>query len=782
MADENSLASHPFFAPAQPPVGQRPDPRELTIRLGETKNIPPEPSGMDIARDVGKSIVSEGAKGLAGGIAGAPGSIETFAVKDVPEMLRGAGLWAGEKLDLISPQQRDVMGAQPLPWLREQEDPNAPKFMRERQEMTRRGYLAPLSGNPTYKGVTETFKPLMEKAGVPALAYKPETTAGKVVGTAAEFAGQNVLGPVASSFGRMATGAGAGAGAELLALGADKEGEATARLTGALAGGVGTAVAVGLAGKLVSGLRGAVMPGSTAERELVDALAADIRRGQTTMSFDDLAFAYARGAPVSVADMAGPETRRVLGRYAEKTPTASEALTKFNDGVNPLKNNTATRLTQSFENVMGAPIDAPGLKAAVDASGKQIRDDVYTLTRNQPAAQAIDQRPFMGLMDRPVFKDAMARAEKTAKNDPDLNIVVPKVTPAVPGTESQILQTSRGFENVPGTPPTPQQITPGNLSYWDQVQREMRQMADVARRNGENLDAASIDKARTQLLTQLDRVPGYTAARGIAFETFKATDAPEAGYNFFKNAGAFKRKEVLNSVAQMSPDQRNLFAVGFAHAANEAAGKGELAGLVKRFTKDNDFIERATLALGPQRVDQMTGHVLSENLLSKVRTIPFVQEQGQLLKAGATGAIGATALDAAFLGGQVSPDMAIKAAIGAAAVGAGRLALNSVERKIADKIVPLATSNNPDDILRLGMLVRQNRAVGTLMDKITAIVATTTSSANVDERPARASGGAVNLNALAKVAKKHVTTSTEQLLNQNDDTVARALEIANKNI
>ena len=49
-------------------------------------------------------------------------------------------------------------------------------------------------------------------------------------------------------------------------------------------------------------------------------------------------------------------------------------------------------------------------------------------------------------------------------------------------------------------------------------------------------------------------------------------------------------------------------------------------------------------------------------------------------------------------------------------------------------------------------------------------------------RPARASGGAVNLNALAKVAKKHVTTSTEQLLNQNDDTVARALEIANKNI
>lgn len=782
MADENPLASHPFFAPSQrgaePPLG----PRELTIRLNETKNIPPEPTGKEVLRDVGKSIVSEGAKGIAGGVMGAPGSVETFVVKDVPEMLRGAGLWAGEKLDLISPQERDVMGAQPLPWLREKEDPNAPQFMRERQELTRRGYLSPLSGNPTYKGVTETFKPLMKEAGVPSMAYKPQTGPGMVAGAAAEFAGQNILGPASSAVGRMATGAGAGAGSELFALGADKDAEPTARLTGALLGGVGTGIAAGLAGKLVSGMRGAVAPGSTAERELADALATDIRRGQTTMSLDDLTEAYNRGAPVSIADMAGPETRRVLGRYAEKTDVASTAAREFNEGVAPLKNATATRLTQSFEQVMGAPIDAPGFKAAAEAAGAQTRNNVYTLVRNEPAAQAIDQRPFMGLMDRPVFQDAMKRAERTALNDPDLNIIVPQVTPASPGTPSQILQTPRGLQTIPGAPATPQQITPGNLSYWDQVQRELREMADVARRNGENVDAASIDKSRTQLLAQLDRVPGYTAARGIAFETFKAADAPEAGYNFFKNANAFKRKEILDSVAQMSPDQRNLFAVGFAHAANEAAGSGNLAGLVKRFTKDRDFIERATLALGPQRVDQMTGHVLSENLLSKVKEIPFVKEQGQLGRAAATGAIGAAALDAAFLGGQVSPDLAIKAALGAAAAATGRLALSAVERKVADKIVPLAVSQNPDDIMRLGMMARQNRAVGTLMDKLTAIVAAAGSSSSVAERPQRATGGAVNLRALANTARKAVTKSTEELLETPDEHVVKALEIANRHI
>jgi len=49
-------------------------------------------------------------------------------------------------------------------------------------------------------------------------------------------------------------------------------------------------------------------------------------------------------------------------------------------------------------------------------------------------------------------------------------------------------------------------------------------------------------------------------------------------------------------------------------------------------------------------------------------------------------------------------------------------------------------------------------------------------------RAGRATGGAVNLMALSKAAKKHVTKSTEQLLNEDDSTVARALEIANKHI
>ena len=49
-------------------------------------------------------------------------------------------------------------------------------------------------------------------------------------------------------------------------------------------------------------------------------------------------------------------------------------------------------------------------------------------------------------------------------------------------------------------------------------------------------------------------------------------------------------------------------------------------------------------------------------------------------------------------------------------------------------------------------------------------------------RERRATGGAVNLMALAKAAKKHVTKVTEPLLNESDDTVAHALAVAGKNI
>jgi len=107
MSETNPLLQDPFFSEPilrkTPEAGSRP----LTELIGESQvDLPPPPTGREIAADVGKSLVSGGAKGLAGTMIGAPGSIETFVAKDIPEAVRSGAAYLGEQADLISPEQR----------------------------------------------------------------------------------------------------------------------------------------------------------------------------------------------------------------------------------------------------------------------------------------------------------------------------------------------------------------------------------------------------------------------------------------------------------------------------------------------------------------------------------------------------------------------------------------------------------------------------------------------------------------------------------------------------
>lgn len=772
---ERSLSDHPFFSSVAPQEAAS----DLEGRLTRTAEpLPPEPTRGEIWRDIGRSMAAQGAKGAAGALIGGPGSIETFVAKDIPEALRAGGLYAAERMDMISPEERERLGAKPLPWLS------------GGTELQQKGYASPLTHSPTYKGVAETLPDVASRAGAPFMAYKSQTLPGKVAGAAAEAVGQNLLGSVAGLPARAAISAAGGAGGEFAALSSDVDNEEVARLAGSLSSSLGTAGAMSVAGKLFGAVRGAALPTSTAERELSQALAEDLRRGHSTMTPQQIAEASARGIPVSVADMAGPETHKILARYAEKTVPASRAANIYNENIKDRAQGIVPRISQRLESVAGMPIDAPALQAAVAQAGQQERNFIYNLVRSTPEAQAIDQQPFAGILNRPVVQDAMRRAEMTAQNDPSLNIVAPTSTAAIAGTPSQWKQTPQGFRQIPGTPSRPAQITPGNLSYWDQVQRELREMGEKAARGGDKLEATSIQNARTQLLKELDNVPGYTAARGRAFETFQSASAPEAGYKFFGNMNAFKRSEVTDTMRQMTPEQRDLFAYGFIHAIDDAAKKSGPQSLIKKFNTDGTFRERAEAALGPDRFASIHGHLMSEDITSKARKIAFLRTEGGLTKSALEGGIAAAAADAAMAGAQISPDIMYKAAFGAAVAATGKLALNATERRIADKILPLAVSQDPADIQRLGELARQSRATSTLLGKISSIMsAAITQYGRGDERPARASGGKVShdhlvnrLMRLSHAAKKDSNADTEALLDSPDEHIVHALAVAQKAI
>jgi|GEM_PF-5709283 len=790
MDEENPLLKDHFFhlAPAQP-KSTEPEVLPLDIRLkGINKPLPPGPTLRETALDVAKSVLSEGAKGAAATVVGGPGSVETFIAKDIPEALRSGALWTAKKLDIISPKEQEEYGRKPLPWVGDQ------------TKMQKKGYSSPILHLPTYKGVEKTFKQTMKAAGAPeALTYEPQTTPGKIVGKGAEFAAQGLPGALRTLPGRLITGGGAGVGSELLALSSeDKGSEEISRLTGALAGGIGSGLAASAVGRLFGGLRGMVVPKGVSNRRIAAALAEDIRRGQTNMTMDQLQEAMRTGAPLSIADMAGPQTRKLLGSMAERTPVASEAATSFNQQLQQRVKESGERLKGNIDNIFGGPIDAARAQELAQQSGKIIRDQVYSITRSNPLAQSMPQNKFSSLLSRPIVQQAMKRAEETAKNNPSFNIRVPSVTPGKAAVPPQTTGTTSGVVTTPGQKAVPPRVTNGNLSYWHQVQRELRDIGEVAKGQRDNTLASSAQNARDQILKTLDTVPGYRNARGVAFETFNAADAPEAGYKFFGNMNSFKRKEIADAFRTMTPEQRELFATGFAQRLSETAAKGEsgINSLAKSFNNP-DFRSRALMVLGPQRYSAIQGQVLSEQLLSKVKQLQFIAEKGgmkefaeKLAPPAIVGAVGGAAMEAAFLGGQFSVELAIKAAIGAGIGSAGKIALDATERRIANKLLPLATSTDPRDIQRLGDLARQNSAVGRLFNKMSTILSNTVTAYGqgtpTTERPGRATGGsvkgAVNLRALANAARKQVTQSTEEFLKESDDQVAKALDIANQHI
>jgi DNA invertase Pin-like site-specific DNA recombinase len=695
---------------------------------------------------------------LVGVAKGGVGSVESFFGKDIPEIARAGSLAAQEKLDLISPAERAQRSAQPLY-----------QGLTPEQES---GKAAPFSGLPTYKGVTEDFRNSAESRSFPLMSYESKTTPGKIVNTAAEYAMQGAPGAVRGLAGRMVTGAGAGAGSEIGALSAQNPDEmAYNKIVGSLTGAGAGAIGSSIAGKIVGGLKALVSPGSAAERELADMIAQDIRRGQSGMTIEQMQEAAARGAPVTIMDAASPETRKRLGMMAEKSSSAEEAGGRYNEFLRERAQGSADRVSEGITSAFGRPVNAPQSEAMAKISGKQQRDEVYDFVRDpsNTAAQYIDQSAFSGLLNRPTFQKAMKDAEKSAKDLPEYGIRPP--------------------QTVDG------RLVYGNLSYWDQVKRELDKAVSMAERSGDNVEITKAVSAKKELLKSLDEVPGYAKARGVAVETFGAQDAPQAGLKFFNNMDAFKRSEAKNAFESMSDGQKELFREGFAHRMNELAQEGRIGELAKKFQQPA-FRDRAMMVLGPERYSQINATVLSENLLSKAKQLQFVQQSRGIGPASMVGAAGAALTDAVVWGGQLgtSPEQLIKLAIGATVGAAGKVAMNAMERRIASNVLPLAVSTDPKDLAKLATMIQASPATAQVLGKFTTALSNTISASEsagraTGGRAGRATGGRVGVNVesdalvrAAERAKKDFNRTTEPLLNTSDNHIAKALEVANKAI
>ena len=188
-------------------------------------------------------------------------------------------------------------------------------------------------------------------------------------------------------------------------------------------------------------------------------------------------------------------------------------------------------------------------------------------------------------------------------------------------------------------------------------------------------------------------------------------------------------------------------------------------------------LRAAEEALTSMRVQ--TGSDTATNLFPRMRALA-----GKSVNAGTSAML--------YWGGLVEGVMkgdAVTAGL-AASAEAGRHLLTAMRESGVSNINQLVERGLADPAVGRAMLQRGLDARGRLPDASVnrlakALIASAPSvrgQQEKEERTGRATGGAVNLMALAKAAKKHVTQVTEPLLNESDDTVAHALAVAGKNI
>ena len=769
MAEESNLASNSYWST---PLGgaketERPAQAPTTAPTSAPATAPVEagskPSWSDIGEDVKKSIAAKGTQGAVGTLVGGLGSLESFAAEDLPTLAKNITGWGAEKIGAISPETR-------------KEWSSAPIYSNQSEEQ-KKGTLSPLLGIPTYKGVVEHLQSTPKDSDKAWVAYDPKTSAGKIAGAAAEFGSQGIPGGVRSLLGRVVTSAAAGAGSELAGQSVKEgsEAEPYARLTGALAGaGVGAGGSA-LTGKVFNAVRAATLPTGIAEREIADALAKDVSRGQANL-------ALMRQEGMSLADIGGPETRKLLEQSGAKSVKNEPLIAAYNQHLNERTAEIGDRVSKHLTGSFGQEINAGQLTQALEEAGKKSRNDIYGLLAKNPSANAIDHTRFGDLTNRPIMQSAMRSAEENAANFPDWNIVVPKGG----ATPSQ-----------------------GNLAYWDQVKRELdskiRSTTDAVERN------AAI-QAKSKLVNTLDNsVAGYADARAAAADTFRAESAPEAGMNFFKNMNSIKLQEAKDAHGAFSPEQKRLFGMGFAQQIQDQVQSGNIAGLAKKFTTDDIFRQKAKLALGQDAYAKLEATILSENIASKIKEMKFLGGPDQYagLKSFGTNTVGGVAAAAALEGLMAGQFLSPTGALTGAGLGAVKALTNMfgtfAERRVAERIIPMAFSKDPkvmDQFAKALQESSQARAVmKKLADQFDKKTATATSSAIAFDRgePQRAAGGRIGRATGGKIhvnhdveankllsrvsaAKKMEEHNTERLLQKDDTVIAKALAKANKDI
>ena len=649
------------------PPGRWQEPASVREAVAQRKPAPPPPDTLsrEGAADVAKAAGSGLAMGVLADLPGIVGS--TGQLYDI----------ASQKLAGLTARGKEAFGFAPVG--------SAEKAIQLAQQQAQQGKTqAELAGDvnkvfgvsfPTAQGMEKTIRGI-----APELSYAPETRAGKLVGSTLRAIPSGVVGGGTGLLTRVGMAGASGLLSE--AAGQAAEGtqyETAARLAGSFLGPLG-----------FNSMRNATVvfagPGkSQTEKLLLDAIAKDVANGSSKMTPQQLRAAIDAGASPGLWNMGGAETRKLVEKLGYATPAAQDALENLNQKILQQTEASKDAMRNHIANTFNVTSDAFDIQQAIKNANQNEVRRLYTVLQTDPAARAVSSQNLDSFLQDVTF-------QKVAQNARDL----------ATSTRSGII--------------APSATNPGNIFFWDQVKRDLDDQINAAFRNGENNRGMMLRDLRKDMLSELDSaVPSYKQARDKAAESLGAQNAVEAGYNAVRGApDVFKVGEALKAFKGYTPDRQAMFRQGLASQLADMSQQGGPEALINLLKNPNKkkLIEGV---LTPDELDSIVGRATSESMMNRTKAYAASFEdpnvQKQFVKAQVIYDMGPAMLSAAR--GDFSPMINILSTY--AVTGTTGLFANRAMRKQADQVMRLIGTDDPEQLKKLGEMIRKSPATQGLL-------------------------------------------------------------------
>jgi len=546
---------------------------------------------------------------------------------------------------------------------------------------------------------------------------------------------------------------------------------------GALLGG-GLRAGLGAIGAGVGAVRNYINP----QREIVQkAQTSALGKGQMTM--EEFEQAAGRGLPVSIADLPGGRAmvEGALGRVERSEAPTAQKLQEFFQTRQAEATNT-TR--QQIDNIFGRSIEPAALVREAEDIARAANAPAYRAAYSQPIAQHVWNNELAQFLQHPEGQKAAQKA-----------IDALSLRSQTPGgfTNPFIRQNGQIVFNGQGNVP---------LEFWDRFRRSLRDEAEELYRRGRSTDAGDLTNFKNQLQGYLTTnfVPYRQAVEG-AGKYLRADNAFTAGEEFFREASKGRQADtryVGNQMYQFankfSPEEQNMFRTGL--AAYVRTNPDDAAKIFS--SRDASVLDLYKSILGADKFKNIQSAMLAHGAARNIRGIVadpsrFTQFAERVGQVGGVGSLG-------YALASGSPVSAFHALAAMGVSGAGVLS-NMMGNARARQILRLAMSDDPQDAARLVSMARSQPAVANILDEINSASSRVVMALNDQGAPpprraggrvGRASGGrlmrndhsarAATLIRAAEAAKKAHNATTEGILEQPDEAVAKALSIANKAI